>query len=35
MHDMENVLRGIEGWILTQQPTPNPSQEGNRSPSAT
>ena len=37
--DIENVLSGIEGWIIIyesqRQPTPTPSQEGNWSPSAT
>jgi very-short-patch-repair endonuclease len=34
--DIENVLWGIEGWIIEHGRThPYPSQEGNRSPSAT
>ena len=28
-NDIENVLWGIEGWIIEHEPTPSPSQEEN------
>ena len=28
-NNLDAVLRTIEGWILENEPTPNPSQEGN------